>query len=405
MQQALTQDLQAGFAGHPLRQFLRRAAEYLRQVGVEDVLTAVRGRGHSARAEGSVTGYRNGYGHRPIKAAAGPLPLRPPKVRPTAMPVSLALPATLTGMTPELGSLLRRAYVRGRSVRDLAGLDAAVCGGTGSKSAASRGTATLQAEFDPGRARELSDLKVLDLFLDGQFHAARAETTAKEGLLAASALCEDGRRVLLPLGLGPRESTDAGVAFRPDLPARGLPAPRRVVLDGHPGRRKAVRQVCPAVRVQRCPVHKRRHSLAKLPRRAAPQLKPLLQAGVPGRRSRDRPPPRPGPHRPVPRAVPLRHGGPGERPRGVSPLPALPGGAPQADPHHPLAGADLRGEPAAHDRHPPVPRRALVFGLDLRQPDHRGRQMARHPHAPKNPPSPGWTAQRGRDAQGAGGLT
>jgi hypothetical protein len=41
------------------------------------------------------------------------------------------------------------------------------------------------------------------LFLDGQFHAARAETTEKEGILAAYALCEDGRMVLLHLGLGP----------------------------------------------------------------------------------------------------------------------------------------------------------------------------------------------------------
>jgi transposase-like protein len=277
MQQALTQDLQAGFAGHPLRQFLRRAAEYLLQVGVEDVVTAVLGRGHYERVAGPVTGYRNGYGHHTVKSEAGPLHLRPPKVRQTATPVSLALPATLTGMTPELGSLIRRAYVRGLSVRDIEGLYAEVFGGTVSKSAASRVTATLQTDFDAWRTRDLSDLKILYLFLDGQFHAARAETTEKEGILAAYALCEDGRMVLLHLGLGPRESTDAWVAFLHDLTARGLPAPLLVVLDGNPGLRKAVRQVFPGVRVQRCQVHKLRNILAKLPRLAAQQLKPLIQ--------------------------------------------------------------------------------------------------------------------------------
>lgn len=277
MQQALTQDLQAGFAGHPLRQFVRRAAEYLLQVGVEDVVTAVLGRGHYERAEGPGTGYRNGYGHHAVKTEAGPLHLRPPKVRQTATPVSLALPDTLTGMTPELGTLIRRAYVRGLSVRDIEGLYAEVFGGTVSKSAASRVTATLQAEFDTWRTRDLSDLKVLYLFLDGQFHAARSETTEKEGILAAYALCEDGRMVLLHLGLGPRESTDAWVAFLHDLTARGLTPPLLVIVDGNPGLRKAVRQVFPGVRVQRCQVHKLRNILAKLPRLAAQQLKPLVQ--------------------------------------------------------------------------------------------------------------------------------
>jgi transposase-like protein len=147
-QQALTQDLQAVFAGHPLRQFLRRAAEALLQVGVEEVVTAVLGRDHYERAAGPVTGYRNGYGHHSVKTEAGPLHLRPPKVRQTAMPVSLALPATLTGMPPELGSLIRRAYVRGLSLRDIEGRDAEGFGGTVSKSAASRVTAPLQAKFD-----------------------------------------------------------------------------------------------------------------------------------------------------------------------------------------------------------------------------------------------------------------
>jgi len=277
MQQALTHDLEAGFAGHPLKQFVRRAAEHLLQCGLEELVTDLLGRGHYVRAEGPGTGYRNGYGHRSVKSEAGPLHLRPPKVRATASPVSLALPEELRGLTPELGTLIRRGYVRGLSVRDVAGLDAEVFGGSLSRSAVSRVTAQLQAEFEAWRTRDLSDLQLLYLFLDGQFHAARAESDEKEGLLAAYALCEDGRMVLLHLGLGPRESTDAWVAFLHDLTARGLSAPLLVVIDGNPGLRKAVRQVFSGVRVQRCQVHKLRNILAKLPKLAASQLKPLLQ--------------------------------------------------------------------------------------------------------------------------------
>lgn len=277
MQQALTQDLQAGFAGHPLRQFVRRAAEFMLQVGVEEQLEAFLGRAHYERNDTAQPGYRNGYGDRTVKSEAGPLHLRPPKVRDTATPFHPQLPPDLRRLTPELRALATRAYVRGLSVRDVEGLYTEVFGGSFSKSAASRATATLQAEFDAWRKRDLGELKVLYLFLDGQFHAARSETTEKEGILAAYALCEDGRMVLLHLGLGPREGTDAWVAFLHDLTARGLPAPLLVVIDGNPGLRKAVRQVLPGVRVQRCQVHKLRNILAKLPRLAATPVKPLLQ--------------------------------------------------------------------------------------------------------------------------------
>lgn len=277
MQEALRTDLAAGFAGHPLRQFVRRAAELLLQIGLEDVVTSVLGRGHYERAEGPVTGYRNGYSQHALKTEAGVLHLRPPKVRDTLSPVSITLPDELRRMTPELGALIRRGYVRGLSTRDIAGLYAEVFGGRVSKSTASRATQALQAEFDTWRTRDLSALKVLYLFLDGQFHAARAESTEKEGILAAYALCEDGTVILLHLGLGPRESTDAWVAFLHDLTARGLGTPLLVITDGNPGLTRAVKQVFPGVRRQRCQVHKLRNILAKLPRLAATHLKPLLQ--------------------------------------------------------------------------------------------------------------------------------
>jgi transposase-like protein len=277
MQEALRHDLAAGFGGHPLRQFVRRAAELLLQVGLEEVVTSVLGRGHYERAEGPCTGYRNGYSHHRLKTEAGVLHLRPPKVRDTGTPVSITLPDDLRRMTPELGTLIRRGYVRGLSTRDVEGLYAEVFGGTVSKSTASRATQVLQAEFDAWRTRDLSGLKPLYLFLDGQYQAARAESTEQEGILAAYALCEDGTMVLLHLGLGPRESTDAWVAFLHDLTARNLGTPLLVISDGNPGLTRAVKQVFPGVRRQRCQVHKLRNILAKLPKLAATQLKPLLQ--------------------------------------------------------------------------------------------------------------------------------
>jgi len=49
MREALTAQLQAAPRGHPLRQFVARAAEDLLQVGLEEQVAAVLGRGHDER--------------------------------------------------------------------------------------------------------------------------------------------------------------------------------------------------------------------------------------------------------------------------------------------------------------------------------------------------------------------
>ena len=168
MQEALRTEFQAGVAGAPLRQFVARAAERLLQVGLEEQVAAFFGRAPYERlAETAQPGWRNGYGHHTLKTEAGPVTLRPPKVRATPAPFRVRWPEGLTRTTPELEELATRAYVRGLSDRDVEGLYAEVFGGTLSKSAVSRATARLQADFDRWRTRDLSDLKILYLFLDG----------------------------------------------------------------------------------------------------------------------------------------------------------------------------------------------------------------------------------------------
>jgi len=277
MEEALKMDLEAGVTGSPLRQFVARAAQLMLQVALEEQVDAFLGRGHYQRGPRTRPGWRNGYGERLLKSEAGPVLLQPPKLRGTAEPFHSAVSAQLGRTTTELEELVVRSYVRGLSTRDVEGLYGEVFSGSFSKSAVSRATAKLQAQFDAWRTRDLSELHVLYLFLDGQFHAARAESREQEGILAAYAILEDGRAVLLHLALGPRESTDAWLAFLHDLTARGLGAPLLIIRDGSPGLGRAVKQVFPGVRRQRCQVHKMRNILAKLPRLARQELKPLLQ--------------------------------------------------------------------------------------------------------------------------------
>jgi putative transposase len=180
--------------------------------------------------------------------------------------------------TADLESLVRGMYVRGLSTQDVSALYTDTFGGSRlSKSTVSRVTQQLNQEFETWRRRDLSELSVVYLFLDGPYHAARQGTDEKEGVLSAYALLEDGPPVLLHLDLGPRESYDAWLSFLQDLVARGLREPLLIVMDGAPGLVKAVKRVWPRAYRQKCQVHKMRNILAKLPRLMQAKMKGLVQ--------------------------------------------------------------------------------------------------------------------------------
>src|SRR5205814_8791140 len=168
--------------------------------------------------------------------------------------------------------------VRGLSTQDVSALYTDTFGGGRlSKSTVSRVTQQLNQDFDTWRRRDLSGLRVVYLFLDGQYHAARQGAGRKEGVLSAYALLEDGRPVLLHLDLGPRESYDAWLSFLQDLVGRGLSEPLLVVMDGAPGLVKAVKRIWPHAYRQRCLAHKMRNLRAKLPRLMQTKMKTLIQ--------------------------------------------------------------------------------------------------------------------------------
>jgi transposase-like protein len=146
-----------------------------------------------------------------------------------------------------------------------------------SKSTVSRITSRLNTDFQAWKERDLSELKVVYLFLDGQYHAVRQGTEQKEGVLSAFALLESGESVLLHLELGEGESFDSWLTFLQDMGARGLGDPLMVIFDGAPGLKKAIRRVWPKAFRQRCQAHKIRNILAKLPRAIQGRMKKLIR--------------------------------------------------------------------------------------------------------------------------------
>lgn len=146
-----------------------------------------------------------------------------------------------------------------------------------SRSGVSRLGRELQTEFDRWRRRDLSDLLVVYLFLDACYLPVRQGTREKEGILCAYAILEDGRKVLLHLALGSRKGYDAWLGFLHDMLARGLSEPLLIISDGQPGLLRALKEVFPDARRQRCLVHKMRNILAKVPRSMQEEMKRLVK--------------------------------------------------------------------------------------------------------------------------------
>jgi transposase-like protein len=258
--------------------FVRGTARYMLQVAIEAEATAFLGRGHYRRGARTRVGWRNGYEPKGVQSEAGLLQLAVPQLRGTDAPFRPKLRERLASRTPDLEALVRGMYVRGLSTQDVGALYGEAFGETRlSKSTVSRITQQLNQDFENWRRRDLSDLPVVYLFLDGQYHAARQGTDEKEGVLSAYALLEDGRPVLLHLDVGPRESYDAWLSFLQDLVGRGLRDPLLVIMDGAPGLVKAVKRMWPHAYRQRCQVHRMRNILAKLPRLMQATMKKLVQ--------------------------------------------------------------------------------------------------------------------------------
>jgi transposase-like protein len=269
---------QAQNLAHPLDAFVRQGARLMFQRALEVEMDEFLGRAHYQRGGRRRRGWRNGYEIQSLKSPMGILTVGAPQARATEEPFySRLLKRVGDDPTDALSRLSLGMYVRGMSDRDVEDLWVEAFGRKViSKSGASELAKQLGQEFEGWRRRDLSNLKIVYLFLDGLFLALRQGTTEKEGVLAAYGITAEGRKVLLHLALGARESYADWLAFLQDLISRNLADPLLVLHDGRPGLIRAVKEVWPKSFRQACQVHKMRNILSKLPKKAMAQMKKLV---------------------------------------------------------------------------------------------------------------------------------
>jgi putative transposase len=243
-------------------------AKLVIQRAVEDEFDAWLGRARYERKAEAPPGKRNGFRARSVQSAEGEVDVEIPQVREAAEPfVSKLFPRGKRFLRTEpLKAMVIGAFVRGLSMRDAESLCEEAGLGKVSKSTASRICKELRDRFAAFMARDLSEIRLVALFLDAIYLPVRP-SGAKEGVLCAWGISETGQRVLLAVMLGMRESEEDWLALGRNLVARGLPRPQLVVADGAPGLNNAIEQCWPQADRQRCTVHRLRNLLAKLPER------------------------------------------------------------------------------------------------------------------------------------------
>ncbi|MDA8356369.1 MAG: DMT family transporter [Actinomycetota bacterium] len=139
------------------------------------------GGGRRAAGKDARAGSRNGYSDLTVKTTAGPVTLKRPKLRGTTEQFASRLLGKGVTKTNALESLVIAGFIRGLSVRDVEAALAEALGpeATASKSTVSRVCQAICDEFGAFRRRDLSDVELEQLFVDGshfKYHqGAKAE--------------------------------------------------------------------------------------------------------------------------------------------------------------------------------------------------------------------------------------
>jgi len=249
------------------------------QTAVEIEAAEFVGRQSYERREETQATYRNGYKRRSVATGEGPIELHLPQTRNGPEPFRTAILDAFRRRSETLEALIPMLYVKGLSVRDVSDTFAAVFQDEGvSPATASRIGQSIAEDFGAWQKRSLAGYDLLYLFVDGMYLKLHPDREEKQPVLVAYGILWDGKKVLLHVDVGDRESYEACMGFLRDLTERGLRSPLLYCSDDCPGLRKALRAIWPKALAQKCQAHKLRNILAKLPRGVQGTMKKQIRA-------------------------------------------------------------------------------------------------------------------------------
>jgi len=279
----MTEGIRSGekFEGNPVESLMEKAklliVEELLEKEVEEFLQ--RPYYQRKKVEGELKGYRNGYEPRKLKTTEGALTLEVPQVRDSQEPFRSQIQKFFKNNTDVLEKFSAELYVRGLSTRDI---EETLLSATGdrllSKSSVSRVTEILWKEYEWFISRDLSVFDIVYIVVDAVYEAIRPYIQTNEAILVAYGVTTDGRKVLLHMDVGNKESYDFCREFFRNMVNRGLKMPLSVTSDGAPGLMKAIDEIFSQSLRIRCWVHRMRNLSVKLPAELWQMIKPEVAA-------------------------------------------------------------------------------------------------------------------------------
>ncbi|MGW5929849.1 IS256 family transposase [Streptomyces anulatus] len=230
---------------------------------------------------------RNGrHRARTVTTAAGPVEVTAPRVNDKRVDdetgerqrFSSKILAPWCRKSPKISEVLPLLYLHGLSSGDFVPAMEQFLGSAAGLSSATVTRLTKQwtADHDAFQRRELAESDYVYVWADGVHPKVRLSET-HSCLLVLMGVRVDGIKELIAIAEGLRESTESWADLLRDCCRRGMRDPMLVVGDGAMGLWRALAEVFPQARHQRCWVHKTRNVMNALPKSAQAGAKRALQ--------------------------------------------------------------------------------------------------------------------------------
>lgn len=270
----------------PLTDVLRQGARKLLAQAIEAEVENFLSQHRDLRDEkGRVRLVRNGHlPEREVQTGIGAVRVKAPRVHDRAKDEKIRFSSSILPRylrrSASLEELIPWLYLKGVSTGDFQEALSALLGGNAaglSASTVSRLKGVGSQEFEAWQKRDLTGKRYVYLWVDGIYFQVRMEES-KHCVLVVIGATEDGRKELIAVADGYRESEQSWKEVLLDLKTRGLSVdPKLAVRDGALGFWKALPQVYGNTKAQRCWVHKTANILNALPKSQQPKAKSDLQ--------------------------------------------------------------------------------------------------------------------------------
>ena len=271
-----------------LTEILREGAQRLLTTAIEaEVAEYIDARQHIVSRAGHRQVVRNGYlPQRAIQTGIGPVEVRQPRVHDRRCEeereqfTSKILPPYLR-KTKSIEELIPWLYLKGVSTGDfneaLCALLGPECPGL-SATTVTRLKSIWEGEHREWSQRSLAGKRYVYVWADGIYTNVRLEDD-RVCLLVLMGATPDGKKELIAVLDGYRESEQSWLELLLDLKSRGLVYPPKLAIgDGALGFWQALAKVFPKTKQQRCWVHKTANVLDKMPKRSQARAKEMLHA-------------------------------------------------------------------------------------------------------------------------------